>query len=52
MSGPNGAEITVPGWPTFRSPEVDFHYPTMTLRAPRLRAVQDAPAPSLGGRDR
>ena len=49
---PNGAEITVPGWPTFRSPEVDFHYPTMTLRAPRLRAVQDAPAPSLGGRDR
>jgi hypothetical protein len=49
---PNGAEITVPGWPTFRSPEVDFHYPTMTLRAPRLRAVQDAPAPSLGGGDR
>lgn len=49
---PNGAEITVPGWPTFRSPEVDFHYPTMTLRAPRLSAVQEEPARKAGGSDR
>lgn len=49
---PNGAEITVPGWPTFRSPEVDFHYPTLALRATRLRAVQEDPAASRGGSDR
>jgi len=42
---PAGAEVAVPGWPTFRSPQVELNYATMTLRAPRLRAVQTAPKP-------
>jgi len=41
---PNGAEVTVPGWPTFRAPQVDLNYATMTLRAPRMHVVQTAPA--------
>lgn len=42
---PAGAVVTVPGWPTFRAPQVELNYATMTLRAPRMHAVQTAPKP-------
>ena len=31
--------------PLFRAPQVELNYATMTLRAPRMHAVQTAPKP-------